>query len=82
VNYVALPPGIVGIPFFEESAWWYVGAYVSTGTSWQRLYSRGPMWLTKSAAHAEWMDTVDAFWGRSVFLWKWTGAHWKLEAKV
>lgn len=80
-----LPSGIVGIPFFEKEEWWYYAAYVrpiGSVSTWQRLYSRGPMLLTGSAAETEFVDTVEAFWGRSVFMWKWVNSQWVLWRQV
>lgn len=76
-----LPPGIVGLPFFESSAWWFIGVYADEGIRWKRLYSRGPIWLTQAQADAEMVDTAESFWGRSVFLWKWVGT-WRLESRI
>jgi len=78
VGFRELPPGIVGVPFFEKEEWWYFAAYVRNtgGGAWQRLYARGPMLLTSSAAENEFVDTVEAFWGRSVFMWKWLNGQW------
>lgn len=75
----------LGIPFFESEAWWYYAAYVrptAASPNWQRLYNRGPMFLVPSAAEEEFIDTVEAFWGRSVFMWKWVNGGWQLWRQI
>lgn len=85
-----LPAAVVGVPdtlgisLFEDSGWYYVAAYEYEpfSNSYRRLYSRGPMWLSSSAAEEEFFNTVDSYWGKAVFMWKWDGSGWRLEKRI
>lgn len=83
-----IPPAVVGVPvgvggyFFQAHAWYYFSAYIQDGNNWTHLHSHGPVWLTDGEAQEEFFSTVEQFWGRSVFAWKWTGTYWQLEMEL
>lgn len=83
-----LPAGIVSVPatlgIFTQSGWYYVAAYDFNPVTneYRRLYARGPMWLTSSMAETEFFNTVDSFWSRAVFMWRWSNGRWTLVNRI
>lgn len=55
--------------------WYFFTAYRPNGS---RVYSRGPVRLSESAALAELGETAEAFWdAATVRAFRWTGARWE-----
>lgn len=62
--------------WWSSTSWYFFDSWIWKN-GWARIYSRGPMELTSSAAESEYLDTHEANMGGITRMFQWTGAYWE-----